>query len=186
MNNADKKKKELQSCNASVEKIYDGELISVVKYTASPSNTYECVLHPQAVTMVPLTKEGKLILVRQYRYCVDQILLEFPAGNISPNEDPFRAANRELQEEIGYKAETLVLLESVFSSPGFSDEYLHIFLAKDLRPSQFIAEDTFEIDIVTLTLAEMHEKIKNHEIIDAKTLCGIFLFEKWKKENQLQ
>lgn len=185
MNNADKTKKELQSCNSSVEKIYDGELISVVKYVISRKNTYECVLHPQAVTMVPLTKDGKLILVRQYRYCVDQILLEFPAGNISPNEDPFVAANRELQEEIGYKAETLVLLESVFSSPGFSDEYLHIFLANDLTPSQFIAEDTFEIDIVTLTLNEMHEKIKNHEIIDAKTLCGVLLFEKWKKENQL-
>ncbi|MGL4348091.1 MAG: NUDIX hydrolase [Chlamydiales bacterium] len=194
MNNAEKTKKELESSNSSVEKIYDGELISVVKHVISRQNTYEnsdrqiyeCVVHPQAVTMVPLTNDGKLILVRQYRYCIDEILLEFPAGNISPNEDPFVAANRELQEEIGYKAETLILLESIFSSPGFSDEYLHIFLAKDLTPSQFIAEDTFEIDVVTLTLDEMYRKIKNHEIIDAKTLCGVLLFDKWKKENQLQ
>lgn len=62
MNNADKTKNKLQSCNSTVEKIYDGELISVVKYVISRKNTYECVLHPQAVTMVPLTKDGKLIL----------------------------------------------------------------------------------------------------------------------------
>lgn len=193
MNNSRKTKKELESSHPSVEKIYDGELISVVKYVISPQNThatshghtYEYVKHPQAVTMIPLTRDGKLILVQQYRYCIGQILLEFPAGNMFPNEDPFVAANRELQEEIGYKAETLVLLESVFSSPGFSDEYLHIFLAKDLTPSQFIAEDTFEIDIVNLTLNEIYGKIKNHEIIDAKTLCGVFLFDNWKKENQV-
>lgn len=187
MNNSRKTKKKLESSHTSVEKIYDGELISVVKHVISPQNThahtYEYVKHPQAVTMVPLTRDGKLILVQQYRYCIGQILLEFPAGNMFPNEDPFVAANRELQEEIGYKAETLVLLESVFSSPGFSDEYLHIFLAKDLTPSQFIAEDTFEIDIVNLTLDEIYGKIKNHEIIDAKTLCGILLFDNWKKEN---
>lgn len=193
MKNSRKTKKELESSDSKVEKIYDGELISVVKHVISLQNThdnshnqiYECVKHPQAVTMVPLNSDGKLILVGQYRYCIGQILLEFPAGNMFPNEDPFVAANRELQEEIGYKAGTLVLLESVFSSPGFSDEYLHIFLAKDLTPSQFIAEDTFEIDIVELTLDEIYRKIKSHQIIDAKTLCGILLFENWKKENHL-
>lgn len=190
MNNSRKTEKKLQSSPFSIKNIYDGELISVVKYLISPQNsqdhTYECVVHPQAVTMIPQTKDGKLIFVQQYRYCVDQIMLEFPAGNMFSNEDPFIAANRELQEEIGYKAETLILLESVFSSPGFCNEYLHIFLARDLTESVFVAEDTFEIDIVTLTLDEVYAKIKNHEIIDAKTLCGILLLENWKKENSLQ
>lgn len=182
MSNSEKIKKKFQSSSASVTNIYEGEFISVVKHLIS-GHTYECVFHPQAVTMIPQTKDGKLIFVKQYRYPVDQIMLEFPAGNMFPKEDPFVAANRELQEEIGFKAETLILLESVFSSPGFCNEYLHIFLAKDLTESAFIAEDTFEIDIVELTLDEVYAKIRNHEIIDAKTLCGIFLLENWGKEN---
>lgn len=182
MSNSEETRKKLQSASASVINIYDGEILSVRKYRIS-DHTYECVLHPQAVTMVPQTKDGKLIFVKQYRYPVDQVMLEFPAGNMFPSEDPFMAANRELQEEIGFKAETLILLESVFSSPGFCNEYLHLFLAKDLKESAFIAEDTFEIDIVELTLDEVYTKIRNHEIIDAKTLCGILLFENWRKEN---
>lgn len=182
MSNSEETKKKLQSASPSVTNIYDGEIISVVKYRIS-DHTYECVLHPQAVTMIPQTKDGKLIFVKQYRYPVDQIMLEFPAGNMFPSEDPFMAANRELQEEIGFRAETLILLESIFSSPGFCNEYLHLFLAKDLVESAFIAEDTFEIDIVELTLDEVYAKIRNHEIIDAKTLCSILLFENWRKEN---
>lgn len=182
MSNSEETKKKLQSASASETNIYQGELISVAKHVIA-GHTYECVLHPQAVTMIPQTKTGKLVFVKQYRYPVDQIMLEFPAGNMFPDEDPFVAANRELQEEIGCRAETLILLESVFSSPGFCNEYLHIFLAKDLRESLFVAEDTFEIDIVKLSLDEIYTKIKNHEIIDAKTLCGILLFENWRKEN---
>jgi len=157
--------------------VYKGKRLSlrVDKITDDTGRTYkrEIILHPGAVVMVPVDKEGNILLVRQWRRAANRILMELPAGTLEEGEEPAYTAGRELQEEIGYKAGKLTPLGGFFSAPGFCTEYLHLFLAEDLEESRLPADIGEEIEVVTVTLEEAIALIERGEIQDAKSVAGI-------------
>ncbi|MCU0518500.1 MAG: NUDIX hydrolase [Oscillatoria sp. Prado101] len=138
---------------------------------------WECVRHPGGALAVPVTPEGKLILLRQYRFAALGRLLEFPAGTLEANEDPAETIKREIEEETGYRAHKWRKLGEFFLAPGYSDEIIYAFLAEDLElldtpPSQDADED---IETVLLTPEELESAILAGEPVDAKSISSFFL-----------
>lgn len=164
----------------SSETIYTGHVINVRKDIVRLSNGREVnrdvVEHSQCIAIIPVDDEGKILLVEQYRYPAGRKLLEIPAGGIDGNEDPETAVIREMQEETGYLPKSVIRLGGFFSSPGFCNEYLHLFLATDLVPSRLIAEDTESITLVRMSPEEMKKLITSEVICDAKSIAGLYTY----------
>ncbi len=138
---------------------------------------WECIRHPGGALAVPVTAEGKLILVRQYRFAVQGRILEFPAGTLEPNEEPLTTIQREIEEETGYRAHKWDKLGEFFLAPGYSDEIIYAFLARDLEkldkpPNQ---DDDEDIETVFFTPQELEKAILEGESIDAKSLSSFLL-----------
>jgi ADP-ribose pyrophosphatase len=160
--------------------IYSGKVFNIkvdhIEYNTGNKAVREVAEHPGGAVVVPVTKEGKIVMVTQHRFPVDKILLELPAGKLSKDEDPFVCAVRELEEETGYKSDNVKELGSIYTTPGYSTEKLWIFLAKDLKPGNHNREEgEFGMEVFELSLKEVEEKIHNREIVDGKTICGIYL-----------
>jgi ADP-ribose pyrophosphatase len=140
----------------------------------------EVIRHPGAVAVVPVI-DGDVVLISQHRVAVDQDLLEIPAGKRDqPGEDPEATAIRECEEEVGYRPKRLTLLQTVYTTPGFTDECIWVYLAEDLeqvetRP-QGIEEEGAEV--VRLPIGEALRMVRDGEIRDAKTLIGLMALEK--------
>jgi ADP-ribose pyrophosphatase len=162
---------------------YEGRLISVkserIKDEQNHIHHYDIVLHPGAVVMIPIHENGSIHLVKQWRRAAGDILVELPAGTLEKNEPPLQCAQRELQEEIGYKAKKMTCLGGFFTAPGFCNEYLHLFLAEDLIPSVLPGDDHEKIDPCLLSLEESLEWIETGRIRDAKTICGVYRYLRW-------
>jgi ADP-ribose pyrophosphatase len=135
----------------------------------------EVVLHRGAVAMVALDTDGEVFLVRQYRHAPGKDLVEVPAGKLAEGEDPQQCARRELMEEIGYDAGEWVKLASFYTSPGFSDEMLHLYLARDLRPGKADPDEDEFLEIMHVPLAEALSMVSRGEIEDSKTIAGLSL-----------
>ncbi|GBE94160.1 NUDIX hydrolase [Nostoc cycadae] len=138
---------------------------------------WECIRHPGGALAVPVTNEGKLVLVRQYRFAVQGRILEFPAGTLERNEDPQETVRREIEEETGYSAQKWRKLGEFFLAPGYSDEIIYAFLAQDLEkletpPKQDEDED---IETVLMTPEELEAAILQGEPVDAKSIASFFL-----------
>ncbi|WP_448561306.1 NUDIX hydrolase [Trichothermofontia sp.] len=138
---------------------------------------WECIRHPGGALAVPVTPEGQLVLVRQYRFALCGRLLEFPAGTVEPHEDPLVTIQRELEEETGYHADRWQGLGKFPLAPGYSDEFIYAYLAQDLHklevpPTQDEDED---IEVVLLSPAALEKAILGGEAIDAKTISSFFL-----------
>jgi ADP-ribose pyrophosphatase len=138
---------------------------------------WECIRHPGGALAVPVTLEGKLVLVRQYRFAVQGRLLEFPAGTVEPNEDPAQTIKREIEEETGYRAQRWRKLGEFFLAPGYSDEIIYAFLAQDLErletPPSLDADE--DLETVLLTPQELESAILNGEPVDAKSIASFVL-----------
>ncbi|TVQ49032.1 MAG: NUDIX hydrolase [Gloeocapsa sp. DLM2.Bin57] len=137
----------------------------------------ESIRHPGGALAIPLTRDGKLILVKQYRFAVATRLLEFPAGTVEVNEDPAETVKREIEEETGYTAHSWQFIAKFPLAPGYSSEYIHAFLATDLEklaqpPQQDIDED---IEVVMMTPQELEEAIHSGVGVDAKSIASLFL-----------
>ena len=139
------------------------------------------VLHPGGVCIVPVTAEGKIILVEQYRKPVEQVILEIPAGKIDAGEETLTTAKRELKEETGYSSEDWQKLGEIVPCPGYSNELLHIYLAQKISPGQQDLDFGEFVNCKEFTLAEIKELIFENKIQDAKTISAIFLSEKFIK-----
>jgi len=161
----------------SSQQIYDGRAVKLrVETVAKPSGkttTREIVEHSDCVAVVVLDSKNNAILVRQFRKAVGKILLEIPAGGIAPGEQPIACVRRELQEEIGYLPNKIDKLGGFFSTPGYCTEYLHLYVATHLVPSQLEAEDTEDIEVVRVPLSRVPELIASGEICDAKSVAGL-------------
>ncbi len=136
----------------------------------------ETIRHPSGAMAVPVTGDGRFVLVRQYRFPVADRLLEFPAGTLEPGEDPATTILREVEEETGFRAHTWESLGRFPLAPGYSDEYIHAFLARDLEvlsapPNQDPDED---LETVLLTPAELEDALAGGRV-DAKTIAGVQL-----------
>ncbi|HYI15691.1 MAG TPA: NUDIX hydrolase [Thermomicrobiales bacterium] len=161
----------------SSERIFDGKLLKVrvdaVRLPSGREATREVVEHPGAVAILPVTDEGKLILVRQFRYAVGRKLLEVPAGTREPGEPDDETARRELHEEVGLEAATIELLARFFISPGWCNEELVAFRATGLREIGAQPEPDEDLEIVEIDPADVPALIASGEIGDAKTITAI-------------
>jgi ADP-ribose pyrophosphatase len=133
----------------------------------------DIVRHPGAVAIVPLLDDGRVALIRQYRYATGKILLEIPAGTLETGEPPQECAARELREETGYEAEELESLLNCYMVPGYSDEVLHFFVAKGLTAVGDDPELDEDITLETYSLDDVRKMIAENVIEDAKTIVGI-------------
>lgn len=139
--------------------------------------------HPGASAIVPFLSQDRILLLRQYRYAASQTLWEVPAGKLDPGEAPATCASRELEEETGYRAGRLEHMGSIFTTPGFTDEVIHLFAAHDLRPGTLGQSDDERIEVVEITLADALEKVCAGEVSDAKTICALFHAQRFARAN---
>jgi ADP-ribose pyrophosphatase len=163
--------------------IFSGRIINVrVDKVALPNgyvSTREIVEHSEAVAIVPLDENGNVLLVRQYRLACEEALLEVPAGGMDHgDEEPLAAAQRELQEEIGYKAERMEYLSGFYVAPGYCNEYIHLFLATGLTPSRLDADLDEAVEVVRIPLDEALGLIATGEIHDAKSIIGLLMAQR--------
>lgn len=158
-------------------RIYQGKILNLrvdtVKLPNGHEATREVVEHSGAVAIVALTEQDEVILVRQYRHAVGKVMLEIPAGKLEPGEQPEKCAHRELSEETGYHAKDLQLLFRFFSTPGFANEEMYLYLARGLTCHNQHTDDDESIEIMRIPLKEVIKMIKTGEIFDAKTIIGI-------------
>lgn len=163
--------------------VYEGKTIrlrcDVLMNGNKPDRKWDIVVHPWAVVVVPVADDGKIILVKQWRRAVQEILLELPAGTLEKGEPPELCAQRELQEETGFKAKEIISLGGFYSAPGFCTEYLHLFLAKGLAASALEADGDEAIDLFFADIAQVWKMIADGLIHDAKTIAGVARYEKW-------
>lgn len=157
--------------------IYDGKIIKLlvddVELPNGKTAKREIVKHPGAVAIIPITDDNKILFVEQYRKPLERSLIEIPAGKLEPGEKPETTAIRELEEETGFTTskESLKFVDSFYTSPGFADEIIHIYLTNDLQKLDVTVlgdEDEF-VELLELSLDEALEYMKTQKINDAKT-----------------
>ncbi|OMP65913.1 NUDIX hydrolase [Domibacillus epiphyticus] len=135
----------------------------------------ELIKHPGAVCVVALTAEKKIILVEQYRKALERPLVEVPAGKLEPGEEPELSARRELEEETGYRPGKMTHVQSFYTSPGFADELVHVFLAEELvKVEDGLAADEDEfVELMEVTIEEAEQLLQENRIYDAKTMWAL-------------
>lgn len=153
--------------------IYKGRIVNLRKDTILLPNgnqsVREVVEHEQAVVVLPFHAPNKITLIKQFRYPINQVILEAPAGIMDPNETPLESAKRELAEETGLRANKWTSLGGAYPTPGFCDEFFHFFLAEDLEKGATNFDKDENIECVEITLEECDQLIKESKIIDCKT-----------------
>jgi ADP-ribose pyrophosphatase len=169
--------------------IFKGHVVNLRIDTIITGNgrrtTREVVEHGESIVVVPIDGKGNVLLVDQYRRALGKNLLEIPAGGIEKGESARVTVIREMQEETGFKPKKVVFLTGFYTSPGFTNEYLHLYLATDLVPSRLVAEDTADINVVTVPLGKVKEMILSGRIQDSKSIAGLlFVLEYLKKKSK--
>ena len=160
--------------------IYQGRAVNLRVDTITKANkettTREIVEHADCVAIIPVDDRNNVLMVRQYREAVNKYLLEIPAGGIDPGEEPDGAVRRELQEEIGFNPDKINKIGGFYSAPGYCTEYLHLYIATDLKPSRLEAEDTAGIETVAVPTSKITTLLASGEICDAKSVAGLLRF----------
>lgn len=162
--------------------VYQGSFLTVEKDTVSlPDGKHvsrEFIKHPGAVVILPLFDDGTVLLERQFRYPLNQVFFEFPAGKIDLNEDPLLCAQRELREETGYTATDWRYLCTIHNAIAYSDEHLDIFLARGLIAGEAKLDDEEFLETFVATVSDVMEWVKSGTITDVKTVIGAFWLDK--------
>jgi len=162
--------------------IYTGNIIRVEMLTVTLPDgreaTRDIIRHPGASAVIPLSENGELYMVRQYRKPIDAESLEIPAGKLDHGEDPAVCAERELREETGLTAERITHIASIHSTPGFSDEVLHLYAATGLKEGESCADADEFLSVEKYKVEDLIKMILEGKITDAKTIIGIFTAEK--------
>lgn len=170
--------------------VFEGKLLKVrVDTVLAPDGhrgTREIVERSDCVGVVAIDENSNVLLVNQFRTPLWKNLLEIPAGGIDKGEDSEKAVIREMQEETGFKPGKVVRLCGFYLSPGYSSEYLHLYLATDLTPSALHAEDTAGIQVVRMPVGEIPGAITSGRIQDGKSIAGLLYFLEYKKNDQTQ
>jgi ADP-ribose pyrophosphatase len=136
----------------------------------------ELVVHPGAVVVLPLLLPTDVVMIHNYRFAVDAELLELPAGTLEPPEPPLDCAARELEEETGYRAGRLEPLAQFYTSPGFTDEHMYVFLATELVLTQSRPDATEQIRVELMPLADALDATADGRIVDGKTIAALQLY----------
>lgn len=161
----------------SIKNIYSGKIVVLNLETVTLPNgahvELEVIRHPGAAAIVPLKADGTVVLIRQYRHAAGGFIYEIPAGKLDRGEDPLVCAARELEEEVGYRAERFELLTSIFTAPGFADEVIHIYLANGLSPGLQKLDHDEVLEILEIPMDKAISMIQAGEIRDAKSIVGL-------------
>lgn len=139
--------------------------------------TREYLRHPGAVAALPLFNDGTALLVKQFRYPTGEVILEIPAGKLEVGEDPIACIQRELAEEVCYQPGRLLHLASVWTTPGFTDEIIHLYLATQLEPASLKRDEDEFLEIVRLSKAELLDHLNSGGILDGKTALTLSMVE---------
>ena len=165
--------------------IYDGRAVKLrvdtVEMPGGRQTTREIVEHSDCIAIIAIDTDNNVLLVKQFRKPVEEELLEIPAGGIDLGEDPETTVRRELREETGYLPQKVKRLGGFYSAPGYCSEYLYLYLATDLIPSQLYAEDTEEISLVRVPIAQIPGLITSGRICDAKSVAGLLTYLEYQK-----
>lgn len=161
-------------------RVFDGIILHIDHMTYELPNGHlakrECARHIGASAVIPVDAEGNAWLVRQFRACIDQVLLEIPAGKLDfRGEDRLEAAKRELREETGLTAKSWTHLTDIHTTPGFSDERISLYLARDLESGESQPDDDEFLNVVRVPLSEVVARIMRGEISDSKTICAALM-----------
>ncbi|HUG53935.1 MAG TPA: NUDIX hydrolase [Vicinamibacteria bacterium] len=163
----------------STRRVYTGKVLSLdvdeLEEPGGVRTTREVVRHLGSVAVLAAHDDGTVVLVRQYRYPVDDSLWELPAGRLDPGESPEEAAQRELQEEIGHRATSLRKIAFFYTTPGFCDEAMHVFRASGLVPAAAQGDEDERIEVRSFPLDELEAMIARGEVREGKTLVALLL-----------
>ncbi len=167
------------------EKVYVGKIVNLivdhVKYRSGNETVREIIEHPGGGVVLAVFENGDILLVKQYRYPIGADVIELPAGKLDNKEDPQHCAERELREETGYVAQQWTKLTTIMTTPGFCNERLHIYMAQGLSLSpkgQSLEEGEQTIKLLRVPLVEAVAMVERGEIVDGKSIAGIFLGER--------
>ena len=162
--------------------VYEGGFLKVQKDTVSlPDGSVserEFIRHPGAVVILPVLDDGRILLERQYRYPLDRVFHEFPAGKIDAGEDHLDCAKRELREETGYTATDWRFVCTIHNAIAYSDEHLEIYLARGLIPGESALDEGEFLETMTASVDELLQWVREGKITDVKTVIGSFWLEK--------
>ena len=173
---------ELKEERISGERVYEGVIVNVrmdqARLVDGRVTRREVVEHPGGVCVLPVDGEGNALCVRQYRYPMGEHLLEAPAGKLEWGEEPLACAVRELSEETGCTAGRLIPLGKYYTSPGYSTECLHLYLALDLERGEAHLDEGEFLDVVRMPLSQLYDMTARGEIRDGKT--AIAVLQAWR------
>ena len=179
--------KDLEEKKISSEKVFEGKIIKLffdkVMLPNKKLATREKVWHPGAVAVVPLTSNNEIILIKQYRYPVEEVLIEIPAGKLDKDEIPSDCAKRELQEEVGAVGGNLIHLSSFHTTPGFSNELLHLYLAINFEKKENNPDEDEFLQILNVPIKECIDWVFEGKIKDAKSIIGILMANEYISNN---
>lgn len=166
------------------EQVFRGHFLDVRRaHVGLPGGgraTREYVVHPGAVMIVPLLGDGRLVMERQYRYPLQQVFLEFPAGKIDPGEPPAACAMRELAEETGYRAAEWACAGRLHNAIAYSNEFIEIWFARGLTAGERRLDEGEFLDVLAVEETELDTLAGRGELTDAKTLIGLQWLQKWR------
>ncbi|UDF34330.1 UNVERIFIED_ORG: NUDIX hydrolase [Shinella sp. XGS7] len=164
--------------------VYEGHFLKVsrdrIRLPDGRESAREFIRHPGAVMIVPLLDDGRLLLERQYRYPMERVMLEFPAGKLDPGEDKLACAQRELLEETGYRAAEWAHAGVLHNAIAYSDEGIEIFFARGLVAGERQLDEGEFLDLVMHSPAELDQLAARGELTDAKTLIGMLWLSRWQ------
>lgn len=159
--------------------MYQGRAFNVrqdeVRLPGGGTAQLDIVEHSGAITILPLDDQGNIWFVRQYRHAAGIILLELPAGTLEPGEPPLEAAQREIREEIGMAADKLTLLGEFYLAPGYSTEYMYVYLATGLHPSPLQQDEDEYLSVEKIPAHRLHQLVAEGALCDAKSLVSLYL-----------
>lgn len=168
----------MQERKLSSEMKFDGKLIKVTYDVAEVNGKEawrEVVHHPGASAVVAIDDDGRIIMEKQFRYALNDYLLEIPAGKLDAGEDPLVCAKRELEEETGIIASEWISLGTIATSPGFCNEVIHLYVAKGLSKGKIHWDEDEYVEVERYTFDELLQRIKDETIKDSKTLSALLL-----------
>lgn len=176
------------SARISSRRVYSGKVISVdvdsVRFPNDLIGELEMVRHPGASAVVPFldpldSPDPRILLIRQYRYAANGYVYEIPAGRLDPGETPEDCAARELREETGYSVSDLIRLTTFYTTPGFTDEQIHLFAASGLTEGNSRVEADEVLDLAPVTLSRAMAMIASGELVDGKSMIGVLFAERF-------